>query len=61
MGCASKVFIAISFVLGLAGTVMGVVALWKIYDDTGDTPWCDICKEMFPSDLNKCKDICKTD
>lgn len=60
MSCVSNVFIAISFILGIAGSVMGVVALWKIYDGTGDTPWCDICREMYPNDLDKCNDVCET-
>lgn len=61
MGCVSKVFITIGFILGLAGTVMGIISLWKIYDDTGDTPWCDTCKEMFKDSPETCKFICNYD
>ena len=58
MGCLSKLFIGISLILGIAGTVMGIIALWKIYADTDDTPWCDVCREMFPDDRERCEDLC---
>ena len=61
MGCVSKIFITIGFILGLAGTVMGIIALWKIYADTDDTPWCDACKEMFKDSPETCKSICNHD
>ena len=58
MNCCSKLFIGISTILGIAGTVMGIIALWKIYSDTDETPWCDACREMFKNNPENCDSLC---
>ena len=47
---------AIAFLLGAVGTVTGIIACWKVYSEGDETPWCDVCKEMFNEET--CQSVC---
>ena len=61
MGCIGKIIQFVSLILGAAGTAMGIYAVYKIYQDTGITPWCDTCMETAKNSDENCTLVCSKD
>lgn len=61
MGCVGTVLQIVSLILGVAGTAMGIYSVYKIYKESGLTPWCDICMEEAENPDEDCAVICSID
>lgn len=61
MGCIGTIIQIASLILGVAGTAMGIYAVYKIYQESGVTPWCDICMETAENPEEDCALVCSID